>query len=174
MIHVREESAADVAAREFLLDAAMGDARFRKTSARLRDGRLAAEGLSLVAESEGAVIGTVRLWHVAAGDRASLLLGPLAVSAGHRALGVGGRLMREALSRAAGFGHGSVVLVGDPAYYQRFGFSAEAAAGLWMPGPFERHRLLGCELRHAALAGSQGLIKATGARIAIAPAARAA
>ena len=26
-----------------------------------------------------------------------------------------------------------------------FGFSAEKTAGLWLPGPYEQHRLLGCE-----------------------------
>ena len=33
---------------------------------------------------------------------------------------------------------------------------------LWLPGPCERHRLLGCELVPGALDGARGLIGATG------------
>ena len=49
MVTIRDEKFADVAARETLLDEAYGAARFTKTSERLREGRLAADGLSLVA-----------------------------------------------------------------------------------------------------------------------------
>ena len=55
-----------------------------------------------------------------------------------------------------------MLLVGDASYYGRFGFSAEKTGGLWLPGPFERHRLLGCELVPGALDGARGLIGATG------------
>ena len=41
-------------------------------------------------------------------------------------LGLGGRLMREALRRARELGHSAVLLVGDAPYYERFGFSREA------------------------------------------------
>ncbi len=67
-------------AREYILDACFGEARRMKTSERLREGRLPAEGLALIAERDYRVIGTVRLWHVEAGlRRSALLLGPLAV-----------------------------------------------------------------------------------------------
>ena len=59
-------------------------------------------------------------------------------------------------------GHGAVVLVGDAPYYSRFGFSAETAAALTMPGPFERHRLLALELAPGALDGASGLLRASG------------
>jgi predicted N-acetyltransferase YhbS len=55
-----------------------------------------------------------------------------------------------------------VLLVGDAPYYGRFGFSAEKTGALWLPGPFARHRLLGCELLPGALDGARGLIAATG------------
>lgn len=174
MILVREETFADIPARERLLDAAMGADRFRKTSARLREGRVAADHLSLVAEHDGAIVGTVRLWHVAAGGCPALMLGPLAVSAAHRSLGIGGALMRAALARAQALGHGAVILVGDPEYYGRFGFTAEVAAGTSMPGPFERHRLLGLEFAAGALSGAQGVLSATGAFEAVEHAAQAA
>jgi predicted N-acetyltransferase YhbS len=164
MVTIREENIADIAAREALPDAAYGASRIAKTSERLREGRLPADGLSLVAVDHGRIVGTVRLWHVIAGPgRAALLLGPLAVDPAHRNRGIGTALMRRAIARARLAGHRAIVLVGDAAYYNRFGFTAAPTAELWMPGRYERDRLLALELRPDMLAGARGLIAATGA-----------
>ena len=69
----------------------------------------------------------------------------------------------EALARARALGHAAVLLVGDAPYYARFGFSAEAAAALMLPGPYERERFLAFELVPGALDGARGLVAATGA-----------
>src|SRR5690606_32044887 len=62
------ETPADVVARENLLDRVMGPDRRRKSSDKIRCGRVPAEGLALVArDGDGHVIGTVRLWNVEAG-----------------------------------------------------------------------------------------------------------
>ncbi|MBB3935655.1 GNAT family N-acetyltransferase [Aureimonas phyllosphaerae] len=165
---LRAETAADESARESLLDAAMGPNRRRKSSEAIRRDRLPAEGLSLVAESdEGELLGTVRLWNVSAGSREgaevpALLLGPLAVSTRCEGLGIGSALMRRAIAESRWRGHGAIVLVGDAPFYERFGFAADRAADLAMPGPFERHRLLGLELRDGALSGARGAIVPTG------------
>ena len=50
--------------------------------------------------------------------------------------GVGSALMRHAIEEARRLEHGGVRLVGDAAYYSRFGFSAERTGELSMPGPF--------------------------------------
>jgi predicted N-acetyltransferase YhbS len=163
MITLRQERPADVEAREALLDDAFGDARTRKTSQRLREGRLPAEGLSLIAVDGQRVIGTARLWSVAcASGQPALLLGPVAVAADCRNRSIGGALVRHAIAAARWLGHGAVILVGDAPYYSRFGFAAEKAARLKLPGPFERHRLLALELLPGALAGARGLVGATG------------
>ena len=157
MISIRTEGPADVAAREALLDVAYGPIRFTKPSQRLRGRREPA--LSLVALEHGRVVGTVRLWPVAAGGRPALLLGPLAVHPDCRRRGVGAALMRRALRAAAEAGHAVVLLVGDATYYGRFGFSAEKTGALAMPGPYEADRLLALELAPGALDGAQGLIR---------------
>ena len=160
---IREEASRDVAAREALLDAAYGDSRFTKTSERLREGRVPADGLSLVAVEHGRIVGTVRLWHVTVGPgRPALLLGPLAVDPAHRNRGIGSTLMRRAIARARIAGHRVILLVGDAPYYSRFGFSAATTGELWMPGRFERDRLLALELKPDALTGARGLIAAAG------------
>ena len=146
MVTIRQERVADVPAREALLDLAFGPCRFEKTSQRLRDGHRPAEGLSFVATDFGRVVGTVRLWRVAAGEHPALLLGPLAVHPDFRACGAGGAL---------------VLLVGDAPYYARFGFSADRTGDLRMPGPYAADRLLAHELQPGALDGAHGLIFAT-------------
>jgi predicted N-acetyltransferase YhbS len=164
MILLRDETPFDVDAREDLLDLCFGPTRFEKTCERLREDRLPADRLSLVVEQNGAFIGTVRLWHVLAGPgRPALMLGPVAVDPSRQGLGVGSKLIRTALQRASDLGHAAVLLVGDAPYYERFGFSAARAGGLWLPGPYERERFLACELRAGALDGARGLVSATGA-----------
>ena len=160
---IRAERASDVAAREALLDACFGDNRHTRTCQRLRDGRAPAEGLALSALVRGRLVGTVRLWHVSVGGIPALMLGPLAVEETSRKLGVGAALMDHALAAAKTRGHRVVILLGDAPYYARFGFSAIKTGELSLPGPFERDRLLGLELREGALDGAWGMIAADGA-----------
>ena len=162
MIQIRDEILPDVPARELLLDRCLGERRTAKSSERLREGRLPADGLALTAELDGTVVGTVRLWHVEADGVPALLLGPLAVSPDLQGAGLGKALMREAIWRAACRGHGAILLVGDAAYYERFGFSASLTGDLAMPGPVERERFLGLELRPGALDGARGVLAPTG------------
>lgn len=166
MVVLRDEIPADVAAREALLDRVFGPVRFLKASERIRDGRLAADGLSLTAEdADGVLVGTVRLWHISAGGRPALLLGPLAVDPDRQSAGTGAALMRLAIARAREAGHEAIILVGDPEYYDRFGFSAVRTAGLTMPGPTERRRFLALELVPGHLLGARGRIRPTGIRV---------
>jgi predicted N-acetyltransferase YhbS len=159
---IRAERGCDIAAREALLDGAFGANRQLRTCQRLREGRAPAEGLALSAVRHARLVGTVRLWHVSAGGVPALLLGPLAVDPACRGLGLGGALMHQALALASACGHSAVILLGDSSYYGRFGFSASKTAELSLPGPFERERLLGLELRQGALDGAWGMIVPTG------------
>jgi predicted N-acetyltransferase YhbS len=155
---IRAERASDVVVREALLDACFGENRHARTCQRLRDGRTPAEGLALSAVAGGKLVGTLRLWHVSAGGKPALMLGPLAVEVASRKLGVGAALMDRALAAATARGHRAVILLGDAPYYARFGFSSGKTGELSLPGPFERDRLLGLELREGALDGAWGMI----------------
>jgi len=157
---IRDERDNDYSAREDLLDNVFGAARHEKTCERLRDGQVPANGLSLVAEVDGRFVGTVRLWHVKAGERNVLLLGPLAVARDCQSLGIGSRLMRAALNRAAAQGHAAVILVGDAPYYERFGFSTDLTRDLDLPGPVDRSRFLALGLQTGALRGVAGILTA--------------
>ena len=166
------ESVAHVIAREALLDRAMGEGRRRKSSEKLRRGRLPAEGLAFSAiGDDGVLAGTVRLWNVHAGLDAfgfpvsALLLGPLAVDPLTAGRGIGSALMQHAIAEAKRLGHGVVLLVGDPEYYGRFGFTAEKTGELAMPGPFEKRRFLAVELKAGHLDGAHGILRASGRKV---------
>jgi predicted N-acetyltransferase YhbS len=160
MITIRPELPADLAAREALLDVAYGEVRFTKPSERLRERR--APALAFVATDGARLVGTIRLWHVSAGaGRPALLLGPLAVHPDVQRRGIGASLIRRAIRAAARrLDHGAMLLVGDTAYYGRFGFTAERTGALRMPGPYAQDRLLALELAPGALNGASGLIRA--------------
>lgn len=171
------EADGDIAAREALLDRAMGAGRKRKSSEKLRRGRRPSEGLAFVArDGSGDLIGTVRLWDVTAGEGGAkaLLLGPLAVDPSVKSAGIGSALMRHAIGEAARLGHKVILLVGDAPYYARFGFTAEKTRSLAMPGPYEQHRFLALELVEGALDGARGVLKAAGRKQRSVPAAIAA
>jgi len=99
--------------------------------------RLRASGdvvFELVEEDDGEVVGHIlysRLW----ADSAYLYaaLAPLAVRPDRQKDGVGKRLMRASLETAREFGAHAVIVLGHPAYYPKFGFTAEAARTVTSP-----------------------------------------
>jgi putative acetyltransferase len=90
----------------------------------------APEGLDLVAVDDDTVVGYV----VAAQGRLSgigvLGVAPLAVSPLRQRKGIGTALMVDLIQRADADGWPLLLLVGDPAYYQRFGFEPASALGI--------------------------------------------
>lgn len=62
-------------------------------------------------------------------------LAPLSVAPKHQGKGVGSALITEAVRRARSRGWGALVVLGDPKYYGRFGFSTEMAQGYTSPYP---------------------------------------
>lgn len=162
-ILIRDEVPRDAFAREILLDKAFGLNRRRKSSERVREGRLPAEGLAFTAMRDNVLVGTLRLWDIDIGNGArALLLGPIAISPALRSNGLGGRMIRMALEKASALGNDAVILVGDEPYYRRFGFSGDKMGGLDMPGPVDRARFLGLELRAGALDGANGVLRPAG------------
>jgi predicted N-acetyltransferase YhbS len=166
-VTIRQESHGDWAAREALLDRVFGESRFLKTCEALRKGRMPSPGLSFGAFADGELVGTVRLWDIIAGSAGPvLLLGPLAVKPELRGRGIGESLVRHAIHEATLSGHGAILLVGDGAYYRRFGFSSGKVKSLRMPGPVEKSRFQGLELEKGALAFARGPVVPSGRLVA--------
>ena len=96
--------------------------------------RAGALTVSLVAEVGGVIVGHVAISPVRISDGTGgwLGLGPISVVPAHQGAGVGSRLMRAALEQLKATGAAGCALLGEPAFYSRFGFAP--AAGLVLPG----------------------------------------
>jgi predicted N-acetyltransferase YhbS len=127
---------------ELLLDAAFGEDRHRRTAYRLREGSSTIEQLSFAIVDGTALIASIQCWPVRIGACRLILVGPVAVDPTHQNEGHGRRLMHAMLEAAAKIGDPPMVMIGDPEYYERFGFTAGATGGWKLPGPWEPNRLL--------------------------------
>lgn len=129
-IRIRNEAPADAQAIEAVTAAAFLEAEHSShteqfiVNALRRADQLS---VSLVAEDAGQVIGHVAISPVRISDGSSdwYGLGPVSVDPGHQAHGIGTRLVNEALAALRGMGAAGCVVLGDPAYYGRFGFEAK-------------------------------------------------
>lgn len=129
MVVVRPEQASDAPAVH-----ALNAASFPSDGeARLVD-RLRAAGrlpVSLVAEVGGSVVGHVAFSPVTSASGAvGAGLAPVAVGLAHRRQGIAAELVRAGLEACRMAGFGWVVVLGEPAYYARFGFRPAAGYGL--------------------------------------------
>jgi putative acetyltransferase len=87
--------------------------------------------VSLVAEVGGAVVGHIAFSPVtAASGAAGAGLAPVAVAELHRRQGIAAELVRAGLEACRAGGFGWAVVMGEPAYYSRFGFRPAAEFGL--------------------------------------------
>ncbi|TPN16979.1 N-acetyltransferase [Mesorhizobium sp. B2-1-3] len=89
--------------------------------------------VELVAEEDGQVVGHIlfsRLFARTGGkDFPAVALAPLAVEPSFHGTGIGGALIREAHIRLRDAGEMLAVVLGDPTYYSRFGYSHARAEG---------------------------------------------
>lgn len=114
--------------------------------------RLEADGdavISLVAEQDGVISGHVLLSRMTVAGKGrgwrALGLAPVGVSPSWQKQGIGGALIQAAIERAEAQREEIIFLLGEPAYYGRFGFSAQAAAPFVSPyaGPYFMALMLG-------------------------------
>lgn len=84
--------------------------------------------ISLVAEDQGKILGHVAISPVTVSDGSTgwFGLGPISVSPNIQRSGIGSKLMRSVLESLKASGASGCVLLGDPAYYSRFGFKPES------------------------------------------------
>lgn len=103
--------------------------------------------LSLVAESANRIVGNVAISPVTISDGSNdwYGLGPISVLPEKQGQGLGIRLMQRAIADIRAAGAKGIVLLGDPAFYSRFGFGHDPQ--LQYPGPppeyFQRLVLVG-------------------------------
>jgi predicted N-acetyltransferase YhbS len=136
------ETPQDQPAIEALLDRAFGPGRYAKSSERVREFAAFAPELSFCAWAGATLLGVVRLWRVRAGEVPITFLGPLAVDPDEQSAGLGGALVKRACEAARRAGERAVLLVGDEAFFDRFGFAAAPAQVVRLPGPVDQRRVL--------------------------------
>ncbi|MGH8886645.1 MAG: GNAT family N-acetyltransferase [Egibacteraceae bacterium] len=129
-VSIRPESPRDHAAVRAVHAAAFGHAAEADLVDALRDSPAWVPQFSLVAESDGGIVGHVLLTRVAIATGAGLALAPLGVLPHRQRRGVGSALVRAVLEAAATAGEPLVVVLGDPAYYGRFGFLPASRYGV--------------------------------------------
>jgi putative acetyltransferase len=156
---VRDERDVDDAAIRDVNVAAFGGADEADLIAALRaDGDVL---LSLVAEADGAVVGHIlfsRMFiETPGGAVPAVALAPVAVRPDRQRQGIGGRLIRQGLGQLRSAGERIVIVLGHPAYYPRFGFSAAQARAL--QSPFEGDAFMTLELSPGALDGITGRVR---------------
>ena len=127
---IRPEADGDTPAIHALTDAAFRDAPHSSgTEAAIVDALRDAGALtlSIVAEEQGRIVGHVAFSPVTINGEASRWfgLGPVSVEPLEQRRGIGQALIREGLDRLRNTGAEGCVVLGDPAYYRRFGFVSD-------------------------------------------------
>ncbi len=149
MIKIFQESPTDIVEVEELLDLTFGPGRKALSSYRFRDGVNSVSELCLIMRDEFHVlVGVIRFWPVLIGLQRSsgLLLGPLSIHPTRQGEGLGDILITTSLKKAKEKGWLRVVLVGDLAYFSRFGFSKNTVKSIYLRDNNQDERLLGNEL----------------------------
>src|SRR3990172_1255787 len=160
-ISIRDEQPGDAAAIHRVIAAAFKGRAEAELVDKLRaNDRFA---LSRVAGRGGAVVGHVLLTDVTVAGHGLVPRGaglaPLAVRPTFQRRGIGAMLVRAALERALRAGYGFVCLLGDPAYYRRFGLRPAATLGLVSEFDAPPEAFLAIELAPGALAGVAGTVR---------------
>ena len=155
---IREREPADDDAIRRLNDLVFGGPFEGRLIEELREAFI--DAVELVAVEDGAIVGHIlfsALTTMVDDDAVpTLSLAPMCVHPDHQNAGIGSALVETGLDLARRREWQAVVVLGHPAFYPRFGFSAELASGL--DAPFEGDSFMALELVPGALDGDDGLI----------------
>lgn len=106
--------------------------------------------LSLVAETDGTLVGHILFTRAEVGDAAVLALAPLSVLPEYQRQGVGTALIREGHRIAGELGYGWSIVLGSETYYPRLGYLPSDAFGIKAPFEAPRENFMACKLAESA------------------------
>jgi len=126
-LEIRPEIPSEYPAISEVNDLAFGQPAEGKLVENLRKNPKFVPGLSLVAEADEKIVGHILFFPIiiksAAGkEKNTISLAPVAVRPEFRKQGIGGELIREGLKACGKMGYDSVIVLGHPEYYPKFGF----------------------------------------------------
>ncbi len=119
--------------------------------------------LSIVAELNGQIVGHILFTPLQIKNGLetfdSLVLGPVSVLPEFQKMGIGGQLIRAGHQKARELGFQSVILVGHPEYYPRFGYRKASGWGIKTQIPLPSDDVfMAVELIEGALNGVSGMV----------------
>jgi predicted N-acetyltransferase YhbS len=162
-IQIRKETPDDFQQVARLIEMAFRRKNEADLVEKLRHNKKYNSNLSFVAEYNGVVVGHVLFSPIVirSGDteRESLALAPLSISPEFQKMGVGGRLIEEGLRTARELGYSSVIVLGHPEYYSKFGFVPARKWGISVPFKVPDDTFMGIELQADALLKSGGVVE---------------
>ena len=103
-------------------------------------------------------MGHILLSKIKISEAESLALAPVSVLPEYQNIGVGGLLITEALKDAKELGYNSVVVLGHPEYYPKFGFKKASLWGIKAPFDVPDEAFMAIELSGNALSEVSGLL----------------
>lgn len=129
----------------------------------LRDTSNFIKELSLVATAEDEIVGHIMMTEGNIKDGffeyKTLTLAPLSVDPRFQERGVGTTLVKEALDKGKSMGYNSVIVLGEPEFYNRFGFDYAAHFGIYSPFDVPQEYYLVKELVENGLTGKTGIVQ---------------
>ena len=130
---------------------------------KLRHNKKYNSNLSIVAEYNERVIGHILFFPILIRTQdteiESLALAPLSVSPEFQKMGVGRRLIEDGLRKAREMGYTSVIVLGHPEYYSKFGFVPARKWGISAPFEVSDDAFMGIELQADALLNASGVVE---------------
>jgi predicted N-acetyltransferase YhbS len=161
-IEIRTEQSGDFDAIHDVVENAFGREFEAVVVDRLRAGGDYIPQLALVAVGDGSVVGHIMITsQEIIGDHGSTIptsiLAPLAVAPTHQGQGIGQALTNAALEAARAGGLRSIVLVGHPTYYPRYGFRPAWTWGIRYARSVPDDVFMAVELVPGALAHASGI-----------------
>ncbi|HDR7795601.1 TPA: N-acetyltransferase [Bacillus luti] len=166
MVTIRQEQKDDYrkteeVVREAFLKEEFSDKTEHELVKRIRECDAFIPALSIVAVDED-IVGHIMLSEITIEGETSvnsLALAPVSVATGHQKKGIGGKLIVAALEKAKELGYGSVVVLGHPEYYPKFGFKKASEWNVKAPFEVPDEVFMVMELRKNALQGVEGIVQ---------------
>ncbi|MFN8244711.1 MAG: N-acetyltransferase [Ferruginibacter sp.] len=161
---IRQEDTRDYERVDAIIKAAFGQENEALLVEVLRNTEAFIPELSLVAVQDEKPVGHILFSKILirnseGGVFESLALAPVAVVPELQRKGIGSALIRAGLAKARELGYTSVIVLGHPEYYPRFGFKPSVAWNIKAPFEAPENAFMAMELSEGALKDVSGIVQ---------------
>lgn len=163
-IRIRKETEADFAkiyevVKQSFIDVEHSDKKEHHLVDKLRKTAEFIPELALVAEVDREIVGYVLSTKSFIGNEEVLVLAPLSVVPVMQKKGIGSVLINETHKVAASLGYKSVIILGDPNYYSRFGYKPASHWNITSPFEIPDEYYMAIEIKHGSLTNIEGIVR---------------